>query len=124
MLLLSSSGITYAQHFCGAFEMMAKITLGEEQMSCGMVVVDACGSEDGEEEHGCCDNKYTSVDTDDNYAVSSFDLQINPVVAIAMVSVFIVSNPKVYEPNNTFYIDYSPPPLGEDLQVLYESFLI
>ena len=38
LMLLSSSGVTYAQHFCGDHEMMAKFTLGEAHLSCGMAM--------------------------------------------------------------------------------------
>ena len=124
LLLFSSTGITYAQHFCGSFEMMAKITLGEEQMSCEMVVIDDCGAEDDKEGHGCCDNLYTSVDVDDNFASSSFEMQIDPTVAIAMISVFVLVQEVTDTVTNTFYVDYSPPPLGDDFLVLYETFLI
>ncbi len=124
-LLLSSSGLTYAQHFCGEYEMMAKVTLGHEALSCGMAVMDDPGCEDeSAKDHGCCDNKYTHVDTDDNFADVSFDVKLDPVFAASFVSVFLLHETVDFDTNNDYFKDYSPPPLEEDLCVLYETFLI
>ena len=125
MLFLSSSGLTYAQHFCGDYEMMAKITLGEANLSCGMgMESSACEDVHDDMQHNCCDNKYTTIDIDDNFTVTSFNLQLNPVFVTAFVSVFVVQEFDNYNKNSDYYKDYSPPPLGEDLHVLYEAFLI
>lgn len=128
LLLLSSSGLTYAQHFCGDYEMMSKITLGEAHLSCGMeMMTSTCeDSHDDahDDKHNCCDNEYTSINVDDNFATSSFDIQLNPVFVVAFVSVFVKQDAKNYDQNLDYYKDYSPPPLGEDLQVLYDTFLI
>ncbi|MEM7085119.1 MAG: hypothetical protein AAF489_02995 [Bacteroidota bacterium] len=124
LLLLSSSGLTYAQHFCGEYEMMSKITLGEEHLSCGMEMMSSTCEDSHEDDHNCCDNEYTTIDVDDNFATSSFDIQLSPVFVIAFVSVFVVQEPYNYDQNFDYYKDYSPPPLGEDLQVLYDTFLI
>lgn len=123
MLLLSSSGLAYAQHFCGDFEMMSKITLGKEDLSCGMSMqVPDC--DDKEEKSNCCDNEYTSVDTDDTFAKASFSLELDKNFAIAFTSVFILNNTVSISSEADFYRDHSPPPLIKDFQVLYESFLI
>ena len=124
LLLLSSSGLTYAQHFCGDYEMMSKITLGEAHLSCGMEMMSSTCEDTHDDKHNCCDNEYTAIDVDDNFATSSFDLQLNPVFVIAFVSIFVVQEPDNYDQNLDYYKDYSPPPLGEDLQVLYDTFLI
>lgn len=89
LLLLSSSGLTYAQHFCGDYEMMSKITLGEAHLSCGMEMMSATCEDTHDAMHNCCDNEYTAIDVDDNFATSSFDFQLNPVFVIAFVSIFV-----------------------------------
>lgn len=124
LLLLSSSGLTYAQHFCGDHKMMSMITLGETQLSCGMAApVSMCDDEIMEEMH-CCNNEYTFVDTDDNFAKAAFDLDVSPVFVVAFCSLFLLPEVENYKQNENYFKDYSPPPLGEDLQVLYETFLI
>ena len=124
LILLSSSGLTYAEHFCGDHKMMAKITLGEEHLSCGMMMPKP-GCEDGPmEERHCCDNQYTSVDTDDNYSGVVYDIQLSPVFAITFIEIFVLGEGFEFTKEFDYYKDYSPPPLGEDLQLLYETFLI
>lgn len=123
LLLLSSAGITYAQHFCGEFEMMAKITLGQEKMTCGMVVEDACGDEQ-EGTHTCCDNQYAQIATDDNFATSQSSYQITPVFAASFVSIFVLQSQPLLKSQQPEVAFYYPPPLIKDLPVLYETFLI
>lgn len=123
LLLLSSSGIAYAQHFCGDYEMIAEITLGEKHLSCGMKM-EVPGCEEGEEEHDCCDNEYTKVVVDDRFAKADFELKLNKTFVIAYTAVFVFQTEVVTTAKKLFFKDYSPPPLERDFQVLYESFLI
>lgn len=124
LLLASSTGIAYAQHFCGDYEMLSKVTLGEEHLSCGMVM-EAPGCEDGDtEDHQCCDNHYTQVNTDDNFAKANFNIDVHPPFVAAFVSVFILQQVIDYEVNTDFFPKYHPPPLYKDIPVLYETFLI
>lgn len=125
LLLLSNTGIAYAQHFCGEFEMMSKITLGHEKLSCGMAeVTDSCDEAHESEEHSCCNNQYTEIDIDDTItqstlafqAVSIFDLVKRPLDGLSS-EILILKKPIVY-------ITYNPPPLLKDIPVLYETFLI
>lgn len=124
LLLASTSGVAYAQHFCGDFEMMATVTLGEEQLSCGMVDAHDDTCDDEVEGHSCCDNQYTKIIVDDNFNVSqdTFDLPANFVVAF--VSVFVLQNETATKNRIVEFSEYNPPPLIKDIPVLYETFLI
>ena len=124
LILLSSSGLAYAKHYCGSFEMLAKVTLGEESLSCGMTMqVDACGDEK-EESHSCCSNKYLKVNTDDHFNKVAFEYDFQgewifiPVETLEFQDVSFIPE-KVIVHNY-----YRPPPLERDLQILYETFLI
>ncbi|NND63250.1 MAG: hypothetical protein HKN48_08660 [Flavobacteriaceae bacterium] len=124
LLLLSSSGIAYAQHFCGEFEMMAQITLGEKHLSCGMAMpMTSCDSEEMED-HGCCDNEYTQVETDDTFAKVSFEFNFDLDFIPAPVSNFYTAEVIKLPRDNTSYFQYRPPPPKENIWVLYETFLI
>ena len=124
LMLASSSGVAYAKHYCGDYEMLSEITLGEKDLSCGMVMeIPACDQEE-EDEHTCCDNQYTKVDTDDTFNKSTFDVNLNQDFVLAFVSVFVLRSVDNFPSENHFFIAYSPPPLDRDMQVLYESFLI
>jgi hypothetical protein len=122
-MLASSSGIAYAQHFCGEHRMKAEITLGEKNLSCGMVMKAPVCNEEGTE-HSCCDNQYTKVDTDDTYAQASFEFDLDDEFVIAFASVFVLFHTENYPENQDFFKDYSPPPPDSDFQVLYATFLI
>ena len=128
LMLASSSGIAYAQHFCGGMEMMAEVTLGETHLSCGMEEEAPTAVCDGEnvasETHGCCKNHITKIQTDDNFAKASFDLKLNKTFVATFVSVFVVKEVEITSAKKIFFADYSPPPLEQDLNILYETFLI
>jgi thiamine biosynthesis protein ThiC len=127
-MLTSSSGIGYAQHFCSGMEMMAKITLGEKHLSCGMeedASASDCGNETAAAEaHDCCKNHITKIHTDDNFAKASFDLKFSKSFVATFVSVFILQEVEIASIEKTFFADYSPPPLEQNLNILYETFLI
>jgi hypothetical protein len=124
LLLASSSGIAYAQHFCGDYEMLAKITMGPEHLTCGMKMeVPPCQDQEKEERH-CCSNEYTQVDTDDNFVMASFDMEPDQYFVAAFVSVFVLLQGTDYPNNSNFYTDYAPPPLERDIQVWNQVFII
>lgn len=124
LLLLSSSGLSYAQHFCGEYMMDAKITLGEKHLSCGMVM-ELPGCEDSSmEKPGCCENEYTQVDLDENFAKASFDLDLQwQWVFVPMQHSF--------QPQQTVVVkvpvvlnNHDPPEAERYLFKRYETFLI
>ena len=124
LLLGSSTGITYAQHFCGEFEMISKVTLGEAHLSCGMAM-EVPGCEDGDSEtHHCCDTHYTAVSIDDNFAKVNYDVAFYQSLAIVPFNSFALENVLADEVSADNYILYHPPPIFKDIPVLYESFLI
>lgn len=124
-LLLSSSGLAYARHYCGEFEMMAKITLGHEELSCGMAMEEeASGCEGEAQEPDCCDNEYTQIDTDDNFAKASLEVDFKIEFATSLVLVFILNQGNDPAKETDHFRDHSPPPITFDRQVLYDTFLI
>lgn len=123
LLLVSSSGLTYAQHYCGEYKMMSELTLGEKHLSCGMDMK-MPGCDDEKEKHNCCDNEFTSIDTDDNFAKASFEFGVQKIVAASFVSTFVLQLDFDLPEEPDVYKDYGPPILEQDLQVLFETFLI
>lgn len=127
-MLASSSGIAYAQHFCGGMEMMSEITIGEKDLSCGMDIGasnSGCNDETTNmEAHDCCKNHITKIHTDDNFAKASFDLKLNKTFVATFVSVFILQEVEITSSEKTFFADYNPPPLEQDLNILFDTFLI
>ncbi len=123
-MLLSSTGITYAKHFCGDNEVISEITLGEKYLSCGMIIeTDNCGDEK-QENHNCCKNKYEKVKTDDHFAKTSFDVQLDLPFIASFVAVFVLQQIPFNSQTQNNYSDYHPPPLDKDISLLYQVFII
>ena len=122
-MLLSSSGLTYAKHFCGEIELFSKVTLGHEHLSCGMkMATPVC--EDSMELPGCCDNEYLQIDTDDTFAKAQVEATPPVQWMAVMLSVFVLVEADFESRNQDFISYYHPPPPEDDLLVKYERFLI
>ena len=126
LMLASSSGVAYSQHFCGGMEMMAEITLGKKLLSCGMEeTAPDCGDKTVVlKDHHCCKNHVTKIQTDDNFSKASFDLKLNKTLLATFVSVFVLQEVEIVSTEKTFFAEYNPPPLERDFNILYETFLI
>ena len=124
LLLASSTGITCAQHYCGEFEMLSEVTLGEKWLSCGMAMEDSSCDDSQTKDHDCCDNEYTTVDTDDNFAKANFSIDFQQPIAASYVSIIELLLVLDTETTQDIPIEYHPPPLYKDIPVLYETFLI
>jgi len=125
LLLISNTGITYAQHFCGGHQMMAKVTIGQERLSCGMAPVkDLCDDSHQSDTHSCCNNLYTQVAFDDTVEQPTVEFQLTPPLK-ANTTTFSAS---VYEiltlQKEVVYSIYNPPPLIKNFSVLFDTFLI
>lgn len=125
LLLTSNTGITYAQHFCGGHQVMAKVTIGQEHLSCGMAVVkDLCDESGQSDTHSCCNNLYTQLAFDDTVEQPVVEFQLTPVFEvdnnanISSVSEILTLQKEVV------YTIYNPPPLIKDFPVLFDTFLI
>ena len=125
LLLISNTGITYAQHFCGGHQMMAKVTIGQERLSCGMALVkDLCDESHQSDTHSCCNNLYTQVAFDDTVEQPIVEFQLTPPFKVNTTT-FSAS---VYEiltlQKEVVYTIYNPPPLIKDFPILFDTFLI
>ena len=122
-MLLSSTGLTYAKHYCGEVELFSELTLGEKHLSCGMTMsIPDC--DDEMELPGCCDNEYLQVDTDETFAKAQVEVTppVQWVAVLATVFVLLDTDLQSRAPNFIAY--YHPPPPEDDLLVKYERFLI
>jgi hypothetical protein len=124
LMLASSTGVTYAKHFCGDFEVLSTLTFGKKNLTCSMSMeADDCDDSDSKS-YQCCKNKYEHVDTDDNYSPSLFDVQINVPFIISFVSVFVLQQIDDTSQSLLFYANYYPPLIDKDIAVLYQVFTI
>ena len=105
--------------------MMAKVTIGQEQLSCGMAPVkDLCDDSHQSDTHSCCNNLYTQVAFDDTVEQPIVKFQLTPPLK-ANTTTFSAS---VYEiitlQKEVVYSIYNPPPLIKNFSVLFDTFLI
>ena len=126
LMLASSSGIVYAQHFCSGMEVISEITMGEKHLSCGMEDLEStsCDQKDSISKDNCCENHITQIQTDDNFAKASFEISFNKTFIASFVSAFVLNEVEITSTKKTFFADYNPPPLEQDLNILYDTFLI
>jgi len=119
LILLSSSGIAYAKHYCGKFEMLSKITLGEEHLSCGMTMpASACGDEKHQDHH-CCSNTYLKVTTDSHFNKVTFQFNFQGQWIFIPAEVHEFRPLEATPQETTIFSYYRPPPLIRDYSVLY-----
>lgn len=122
LLLLSSSGLAYGQHFCGGRVMAEALVLGQKELSC------SAGEErmqyEKKQKPDCCVDVYHQVETDSEYSGSSFDISFDKNFVAAFVSVFILLTNETYLTEKDGFPEYFPPPLEKDIPVLYQTFLI
>jgi len=125
LLLISNTGITYAQHFCGGHQMIAKVTIGQERLSCGMAAVkDLCDETHQSDTHSCCNNLYTQVAFDDTVEQPIVEFQLTPPLK-ANTTTFSASACEILTlQKEVVYTIYNPPPLIKDFPVLFDTFLI
>ena len=124
LILASSSGVTYAKHFCGDFEVVSTLTMGKKNLSCGMAMeADDCDKNE-EDPIDCCKNTYKNIDTDDNFVNSSYDLQISNNFIAGFISSFVLQYVSFSDKKIHLFNGYDPPPIYEDIQVLHEVFII
>ena len=105
--------------------MMAKVTIGQERLSCGMAPVkDLCDESHQSDTHSCCNNLYTQVAFDDTVEQPIVEFQLTPPLK-ANTTTFSAS---VYEiltlQKEVVYSIYNPPPLIKNFPVLFDTFLI
>ena len=125
LLLISNTGITYAQHFCGGHQMMAKVTIGQERLSCGMALVkDLCDESHQSDTHSCCNNLYTQVAFDDTVEQPIVEFQLTPVFDVDNNAIISSVSEILTLQKEVVYSIYNPPPLIKNFSVLFDTFLI
>lgn len=127
-MLFSNLGFAIATHYCGGTAVESKLILGNENLDCGMnVEKQPCQSEQSHASQlkkvPCCENKYQSLDLESDYELTV----LQPNISLEFIAAFAVSFLSIIFPseNDTAqYADYSPPPIEQDIAILYQVFLI
>ena len=131
ILMTSNSYLTIGTHFCGGEAIESKILLGETHLGCEMIdMVEPCNDSENSNKNEtnfdktpCCENKYQTVQSTNEYVKDATPISLNVDFAIAFV--YTTLNLDLF-PNSTqhFYTECHSPPIEKDIQVLFQTFLI
>ena len=105
--------------------MMAKVTIGQERLSCGMAPVkDLCDESHQSDTHSCCNNRYTQVAFDDTVEQPVVEFQLTPVFDVDNNAIISSVSEILKLQKQVVYTIYNPPPLIKNIPVFLETFLI
>lgn len=126
LVFFSSVGMAKTTHFCMGMEMKSEIGFGEKHVDCGMNMPIDHGENDSDnhdDSKSCCENVTTQLQVDDEVQLKKVDFDLSLNFAVALVQVFIFGIDSDSFEGDQFHTS-SPPLIEQDLQVLYQSFLI
>lgn len=126
LVFFASVGMAKTTHFCMGMEMKSELGFGEKHVDCGMNMPMDHSENDSDNQHdpkSCCENVTTQLQVDDEVSLKKAETPLNLTFAVALIQAFIFSL-DLTTAENTPLPDYSPPPIEQNLQVLYQSFLI
>lgn len=128
LMLTTNVGITFATHYCGGKAVKTSISLGHDNLDCGMADMDTPCEESPDspvvKNKNCCENQYTQISIEDDYNNPAV---VKTAVDFQFLAVFVVTYLNLYSFNASTeaeYSNYSPPLLDLDIPVLIQSFLI
>ncbi len=122
-LLLSTVGMAKTTHWCMGHEMESVVGFGEKHLDCGMELPDEQEDASNTDPDSCCKNTTQHLQVDDDFQLSSLDHSLDLPFVYALLQTFVLGA-------NFFTIiagdipQNSSPPLPQDLQLLYETYLI
>lgn len=122
LLLLSTTGLTYGQHFCKGVVVDKSFALGFETMSCDEVESDdSC--ENNQQEDDCCADTYFQIQTDKEFSGKSSYASLDVLPFVTSQVPFLVETVPLSKEQHLF-IFYTPPDMSPDLFALYQIYLI
>ena len=127
-MLTTNMGFAIATHYCGGLAVESKVVFGHEALDCGMANMDKdCETPPLEGMHlskkPCCENKYQSIDTEDDFKPTI----VQSMVSVEFVAAFVITFlhlPISSTNEEPQYANYSPPLIDQDIPVLHQVFLI
>ena len=122
-LLFSTVGMAKTTHWCMGHEMESVVGFGEKHLDCGMEMPDEQEDTSNTDPSSCCKNTTQHLQVDDDFQLSSLDHSLDLPFVYALLQTFVFgANFFTAEPADL--PEYSSPPPPQDLQLLYETYLI
>jgi len=127
-MLSTNMGFAVATHYCGGLAVESQLVLGHQSLDCGMTSIDeSCETSpmDGMQlsEKPCCENKYESIDAEDDFKPTVVQSSVN-FEFIAAFFVTFLHLPLSSRHEEFEFSNYSPPLIDQDIPVLHQVFLI
>lgn len=107
-------------------EMAYEIGFGNKHLDCGMGMPmdhSESQSDNQADSKSCCENVSTHLQVDDEVHLKKVDTSLSLDFAVSLVQVFVFGIEPLAADKSQLPA-YSPPPFDQNLQVLYQSFLI
>ena len=127
IMLSTNMGFAVATHYCGGMAVESQLVFGHEALDCGMANMDKDCETPLEGMHlskkPCCENKYQSLDTEDDFKPTIAHSMVN-VEFVAAFLVTFLHLPISSTNEESQYANYSPPLIDQDISVLHQVFLI
>lgn len=118
--------LTWATHYCGKLAVQRTVSIGTDDLSCGMGKESCCDEDENKFEGAiitseeCCSNDYYSSDADDYFLKADADnekvVQFYKLYSIALYNQW---QPTEY---NTYSLNNIPDLIPLDKQVLFQTF--
>ncbi|TCP28482.1 hypothetical protein EV195_101660 [Tenacibaculum skagerrakense] len=123
LVLFSTFSFTVEKHYCGDF-LVAISFFGEANNCADELEEDDCDSPEVIQEKNCCKDEVQNIEGQDDLrnSIEKFDLKKQQLVAAYLFSYQYVFQSDSKEEKQ--FLNYSPPKLFKDLQVLHEVFII
>ena len=122
-LLFSTVGIAKTTHWCMGHEMESAVGFGQKHLDCGMEMPEEQNDASIPDPISCCENTTQHLQVDDDFQLSSLVHSFDLPFVTALLQTF-ASEVNFFIPAigaNPQYCSPSPP---QDLQLLYETYLI
>ncbi|GGD86130.1 HYC_CC_PP family protein [Planktosalinus lacus] len=122
LLLLSTTGLTYGQHFCEGVLVDKSFAIGFEIMSCDEVEADdSCENNPAEDD--CCADTYFQIQTDKEFSGKSSYASLEIPSFVTSDANFLVEV-DIFSKEQRLFAYYTPPERPFDLHALFQTYLI
>lgn len=122
LLLISTTGLTYGQHFCEGVVVDNSFALGFETMSCDEVEADE-NCDNPAEIDDCCSDTYFQIQTDKEFSGKSSYASLDVPPFVATETNFLAEAVAFSQEHQSFAY-YTPPERAFDLHALFQTYLI
>lgn len=124
VVLMTTMSFTVDMHYCG--ETLVDFSFTQQAETCGMDKMQSTSScEDTHlSESSCCSDKQVIKEGQDNLKISFDQLNLEQQIFVASFTYTYINLFEGTESKQIPFVDYAPPFVKRDVQVLHQTFLI